>query len=68
MPDAAPSVKHMRFPEHHVQADIYGRAFKAPKCSIKHVLVYQVLTCQLCGSMHVDKGKYKKFNRISHKC
>ena len=30
--------------------------------------MYQVVTCTFCGSVHVDKGKYKKFNHVSHKC
>ena len=60
----APNVKHERFVEHRVQADVCGCAFEARK----RALVYQVMTCQFCGSVHIDKGKFRKFNHISHKC
>ena len=51
-----------------MQANVCEIAFEAPKHSVKHVFVYQIGTCQFCGSVHVDKGKDKKFNHISHKC
>ena len=63
----APSVKHTRFVEYCVQAEACGCAFEVCR-SAKQELVYQVVTCTFCGSVHVDKGKYKKFNQISHKC
>ena len=61
-------VKHVLFEQHHAQSDVCRRAFEASKPRVKHVMVYQVVTCQFCGFMHIDKGKYKLFNHISHKC
>ena len=61
------SVKHTHFVEHGVQAEACGCAFEAFR-SAKRKLVYQVVICTFCGSLHVDKGKYKKFNHVSHKC
>ena len=61
------NMKHLHFSERCVQADVCGCAFEA-WCSVKHSLVYQVVTWRYCGSVHVDKGKYSKFNHISHKC
>ena len=60
-------MKHTRFVERRVQAEACGCAFEACR-SAKRKLVYQVVTCTFCGSVHVDKGKYKKFNHVSHKC
>ena len=60
-------MKHTRFVERRVQAEACGCAFEAC-CSAKSKLVYQVVTCTFCGSVHVDKCKYKKFNHASHKC
>ena len=48
-----------------MQAEACGCAFEACR-SGKQKLVYQVVTCTFCGSVNVDKGKYKKFNHISH--
>ena len=39
------NVKHVHFTEHHVQADVRGHAFEAPKCIIEHALVYQIVIC-----------------------
>ena len=50
-----------------MQAEACACAFEAC-CSAKQKLVYQVVICTFCGSVHVDKGKYKKFNHVSHKC
>ena len=60
-------MSHVRFSERCVQAEACGCAFEACR-SAKQKLVYQVVTCTFCGSVHVDKGKYKKFNHVSHKC
>ena len=63
----APNVSHVHFSEHRVQAEACGCAFEACR-SAKQKLVYQVVICTFCGSVHVDMGKYKKFNHASHKC
>ena len=60
-------MKHTRFVERRVQAEACGCAFEACR-SAKQELVYQVVTCTFCGSVHVYKGKYKTFNHIPHKC
>ena len=60
-------MSHVRFSERRVQAEACGCAFEACR-SAKQELVYQVVTCTFCGSMHVDKGKYGKFNHVFHKC
>ena len=60
-------MSHVRFSERLVQAEAYGCAFEACP-SAKRKLVYQVVTCTFCVSVHVDKGKYRKFNHVSHKC
>ena len=28
----------------------------------------QVVSCPFCNSIHVDKGKFAKFNHLKHKC
>ena len=60
-------VSHVHFFKCHVQVEACGCAFEACHRA-KRKLVYQVVTCTFCGSVHVDKGKYRKFNHISHKC
>ena len=63
----APSVKHTCFVEHRVQAEACDCAFEACR-SAKQKLEYRIVTCTFCRSVHVDKGKYRKFNNVSHKC
>ena len=65
-PEACTKSVTRAFSERHVQAEACGCAFEACH-SAKCKLVYQVVTCTFCGSVHVDKGKYKKFNHASHK-
>ena len=66
-PEACTESVIRAFFERHVQAEACGCAFEA--ClSAKQKLVYQVVTCTFCGSVHVDKGKYKNLTHASHKC
>ena len=31
-------------------------------------LVHQVVSCPFCNLIHVDKGKFAKFNHLKHEC